>query len=196
MGSVHRAALRWDQEWGRAEQWGQQAASSRGMGATGPGSWDLAVSLRESSSRLGEVCLERSALGAPQASSAQGRLCPLRERRSHRHGQEQRQRGGSRDSVGHSQGQAGTAENGVETVTGSWGGCSPSSREPSGPYFCMSHCRRRTMEGSLFAASLNSSREIWSSLSLSILVKILSTRCWGVSPSWFMRIMITVPTIL
>ncbi|KAL0604695.1 NANOG neighbor homeobox [Plecturocebus cupreus] len=25
---------------------------------------------------------------------------------------------------------------------------------------------------------------------------ILSTRCWGVSPSWFMRIMITVPTIL
>lgn len=85
---------------------------------------------------------------------------------------------------------------GMETVTGSMGGCSPSSREPSGPYFCMSHCRRRTMEGSLFAASLNSSREIWSSLSLSILVKILSTRCWGVSPSWFIRIMITVPTIL
>lgn len=83
MGSVHRAALRWDQEWGRAEQWGQQAASSRGMGATGPGSWDLAVSLRESSSRLGEVCLERSALGAPQGSSAQGRLCPSRERCSH-----------------------------------------------------------------------------------------------------------------
>lgn len=52
------------------------------------------------------------------------------------------------------------------------------------------------MEGSLFAASLNSSREIWSSLSLSIFVKILSTRCWGVSPSWFILIMITVPTIL
>lgn len=75
-------------------------------------------------------------------------------------------------------------------------GCSQSSDEPPELYFCMSHCRRRTMEGSLFAASLNSSREIWSSLSLSIFVKILSTRCWGVSPSWFILIMITVPTIL
>lgn len=75
-------------------------------------------------------------------------------------------------------------------------GCSQSSHEPAGLYFCMSHCRRRTMEGSLFAASLNSSREIWSSLSLSIFVKILSTRCCGVSPSWFILIMITVPTIL
>ncbi|KAG7261600.1 hypothetical protein CRUP_010016, partial [Coryphaenoides rupestris] len=52
------------------------------------------------------------------------------------------------------------------------------------------------MDGSLLAASLNSSREIWSSLFLSILEKILSTRCCGVSPSSFIFIMITVPTIL
>ncbi len=64
------------------------------------------------------------------------------------------------------------------------------------PYFCMSHCSKRTMEGSLLAASLNSSSVISSLWSLSILLKILSTRCCGVSPSSFIRIMITVPTIL
>ncbi len=63
-------------------------------------------------------------------------------------------------------------------------------------YFCMSHCSSRTMEGSDLAASLNSSRVISSLWSLSILEKILSTRCCGVSPSSFIRIMITVPTIL
>lgn len=63
-------------------------------------------------------------------------------------------------------------------------------------HFCMSHCNRSTMDGSLFAASLNSSSEIWSSLFLSILLKILSTLCSGVKPSSFIFIMITVPTIL
>ncbi|TNN78245.1 hypothetical protein EYF80_011485 [Liparis tanakae] len=52
------------------------------------------------------------------------------------------------------------------------------------------------MDGSLFAASLNSSNEIWSSLFLSILPKILSTLCCGVKPSSFIFIMITEPTIL
>lgn len=83
--------------------------------------------------------------------------------------------------------------------------CEPPSLPPSLPvsppfpsllYFCMSHCSSRTMEGSDLAASLNSSRVISSLWSLSILEKILSTRCCGVSPSSFMRIMITVPTIL
>lgn len=50
-------------------------------------------------------------------------------------------------------------------------------------YFCMSHWRSSTIDGSLLAASLNSSRVIWSSLSLSIFVKILSTLCCGVRPS-------------
>ena len=63
-------------------------------------------------------------------------------------------------------------------------------------YFWRSHCSSNTMEGSLLAASLNSSSEIWSSLFLSILEKILSTLCSGVRPSSFIFIMITVPTIL
>lgn len=72
----------------------------------------------------------------------------------------------------------------------------PSISPPIPLYFCMSHCSSRTMDGSDLAASLNSSRVISSLWSLSILEKILSTRCCGVSPSSFIRIMITVPTIL
>lgn len=63
-------------------------------------------------------------------------------------------------------------------------------------YFWRSHCSSNTMDGSLLAASLNSSSVIWSSLFLSILEKILSTLCSGVRPSSFIFIMITVPTIL
>lgn len=113
MGSVQRAALRRDQEPGQAEQWGEQAASSRGMGATGPGSWDLAISLRESSSRTGEVWFGgTSSQRCPgQALPIEGETQPLTWPGAEAEGWQQGQ------SVGHTWGQAGTgrsAESGDE----------------------------------------------------------------------------------
>lgn len=84
----------------------------------------------------------------------------------------------------------------LSSVCGLQTGRGASRGSEGGAHFCMSHCNRSTMDGSLFAASLNSSNEIWSSLFLSILLKILSTLCSGVKPSSFIFIMITVPTIL